>query len=496
MHEADVDPSAGRAAPAVRAGERAPRAWPAAHRPHAALALVAVAYTTLQLAFTVRIGLGWDESVYLSQVARGVPPAEYTAPRARGVQLLAAPVALITPSVTAIRVYLSLLSGTALFLAYLPWIRLRPGPVAPLAAALFAGLWLSLFYANEAMPNMWVAYCGVAGVGLACLAETRPRARPAVAGVVAAFAMASLLRPTDATWLALPLLGYGIARRRPRMALATAAGLAIGWAQWMAEAALLFGGPLARLRAAGAENATGLHFSLPDHLRALNGPLLCRFGVECGGFPPAHIAWFAAVPVFAALGAWLGRRALVAALACGSSLAFAYLFTVGYAAPRFLLPAYALLALPVAVSVVWLCRRRGTAVLACAGVLCYFALQGRTAYVHGRQVHAARAVVPEVASRLPQLGLRPPCFLYGHDAIQTGYLARCASHGVFRTVFRNYGGALSVPSSIRAAMARGERVAVITATRRPPAPFLTSWTRVELRLPGGKKRYVFLPPGS
>ncbi|WP_188195933.1 hypothetical protein [Nonomuraea sp. SYSU D8015] len=467
-----------------------PRARPAAYL---ALALVAAGYTAVQLVFTARFGLGWDESVYLSQVARGVPAAEFTAPRARGVQLLVAPIALITPSVTAIRVYLSLLSGLALFLAYAPWIRLQPRPVAPLAAALFAGLWLSLFYANEAMPNMWVAYSGVAGVGLACLAETRPRPRLATAGAVAAFAVASLARPSDATWLALPLLAYGIAGRRPRLALATAGGLAIGWAQWTAEAVLRFGGPLARLRAAGAENATGLHFSLPDHLRALDGPLLCRFGVECGGFPPAQIAWFAAVPVFAVLGVWRPRgRALVAALACGLSLALVYLFTVGYAAPRFLLPAYALLALPVAAGIARLCRRRATAVLAVIGLLCYFVVQARSAYVFGRQVHAARAVTAEVASRLQRLGLSPPCFLYGHDAVQVAYLARCGSHGVFR----HYGGTLSVPSSIRAAMSRGDRVGVLTTSREPPARFLISWTPVELRLSGGKKRYVFLPPGS
>ncbi|MGI5291024.1 hypothetical protein ACQEVF_48000 [Nonomuraea polychroma] len=480
--------------PAV-AGRRAvdrPRVWAAARRPSAVLALVAVCFTVVQLVFTARIGLGWDESVYLSQVARGVPAAEFTAPRARGVQLLAAPVALLTPSVTAIRWYLSVLSGIALFLAYAPWIRLRSGPLAPLAAALFAGLWLSVLYGNEAMPNMWLAYCAVAGVGLACLADRRPAPRLATAGVVAAFALAALLRPSDATWLAAPLLAYGLVRRRARLLAAVAAGLAIGWAQWMGEALVRFGGPMARLRAAGAENATGLHFSLPDHLRALNGPLLCRFGVECGGFPPAQIAWFAAVPVVAGLGVWAARRrSLLAAAACGLSLAFVYLFTVGYAAPRFLLPAYALLALPAAAGVVWLCGRRGTAVLAVAGVVCYFALQARSVVVHGGPIQAARAVNPAVAARLQQLGMRPPCFLYGHDAVQIAYLARCAAHGVFR----HYGGRSSVPSSIRAALRRGEWVGVITTSRRPPAPFLTSWTAVELRLDGGTRRYVFVPPG-
>lgn len=123
-------------------------------------------------------------------------------------------------------------------------------------------------------------------------------------------------------------------------------------------------------------------------------------------------------------------------------------------------------------------------------MLCYFVVQARSLHVNSRQIHAARAVTAEAASRLHHLGLRPPCFLYGHDAVQIAYLARCAAHGVFR----NYGGTLSVPSSIRAAMSRGDRVGVLTTSRRPPARFLNSWIPIDLRLGSGKKRYVFLPP--
>ncbi|ETK35483.1 membrane protein, partial [Microbispora sp. ATCC PTA-5024] len=285
---------------------------PAASRgPRLALAAVAAAYTAVLLTVTLRIGLGWDESVYASQVARGVPAAVFSAPRARGVPLLLAPVALLTPSVTAIRVYLSLLSGLALYASHLPWLRLRGGPAVPLAAALFGGLWLSLFYGNEAMPNPWVAYGAVAGTGLFRLAwrgrDEPGRGRGALAGTALAFAGAALVRPTDATWLALPLLAYGLARGRPAPALAVAAGTAAGWAEWCAEAVLHYGGPLTRLRAAGAENDTGLHLTILDHLRALDGPLLCRYGTPCGGYPLRHVAWLAALILLAALGLWAAR---------------------------------------------------------------------------------------------------------------------------------------------------------------------------------------------
>lgn len=76
-----------------------------------ALAVVAACYTLIQLVFLTKVGLGWDESVYASQVAHGVPPSDFSAPRARGVPLLLAPVAIFTASATALRVYLALLSG-------------------------------------------------------------------------------------------------------------------------------------------------------------------------------------------------------------------------------------------------------------------------------------------------------------------------------------------------------------------------------------------------
>ncbi|GII91171.1 hypothetical protein [Sinosporangium siamense] len=477
-------------------------AWAAAHPWHLALAGVAACSTLISLLLTSRLGLGWDESVYISQVARGVPSTHFSAPRARGVPLLVSPVAAFTSSPLAIRIYLSVISGLGLFLAYWIWLRLRPGPGVPLAAAMFAGFWVSMFYANAAMPNTWVAYCGVAGIGLWCLAE-RPavplggargshRERLNLMGLVAVFAAASLLRPTDASWLALPLLAYGLLGRRTRATAAVAAGLSIGWAEWITEAFLTYGGPVARLKAAGTQNMTGLTFSLPDHLRALNGPLLCRFGLNCGDVPLEHLAWFAALPVLAALGVWATRRReFVLALAAGLSLAFSYFFTVGYAAPRFLLPAYALLALPVAagLKVLWRGRWRAVRVFTAVGLGCYFALQGASLVVYVAHTHADRIPNARVATALRALGLRSPCFLYGHHAVQIGYLARCSSLGVVN----HYGGA-EVPAALRAAMAAGAWVGVITTASTLPAPFLTSWTPVSLPVAAEEKWRVFLPP--
>jgi len=91
----------------VRLPERDSFWWPV---------LAGAAFTASELAFvSPRMGLSWDEVVYVSQVSRHAPAAWFDPPRARGVPLIVAPVAFVTSSVVALRIYLSALSG--LFLA-------------------------------------------------------------------------------------------------------------------------------------------------------------------------------------------------------------------------------------------------------------------------------------------------------------------------------------------------------------------------------------------
>src|SRR5262249_1298407 len=103
---------------------RAARAGPAS-----AWWLVAVgaALTAADLLFvSPRMGLGWDESVYVSQVSGHAPAAWFDPARARGVPLLVAPVAALASSVVALRVFLSLACGLGLTLALWTWRRMRP----------------------------------------------------------------------------------------------------------------------------------------------------------------------------------------------------------------------------------------------------------------------------------------------------------------------------------------------------------------------------------
>ncbi|MGW1605316.1 hypothetical protein ACWCQV_30830, partial [Streptomyces eurythermus] len=195
-----------------------PSAWP--------LAAVAAAFTLAQLLLVgTDLGLGWDETVYVSQVGHHGPAAFFSAPRARGVSLLVAPVAAWSSSTALLRLYLALLSGLALFWALRAWRGLFPARVLALAGGLFASLWVTLFYGPQAMPNLWVALGALAAVGCFLRART---GRTALWGLAGGAALMAWMRPVDAVWATLPLFIAGLARRRWPALLVLAAGLAAG----------------------------------------------------------------------------------------------------------------------------------------------------------------------------------------------------------------------------------------------------------------------------
>ncbi|MFD7180056.1 hypothetical protein ACFV90_08560 [Streptomyces sp. NPDC059904] len=76
------------------------------------LAALAITFALIQLLFVIPgLNLNWDESVYASQVTPHVPSAYFSAPRARGVPALLAPLTLLTSSTLALRLYLATLSA-------------------------------------------------------------------------------------------------------------------------------------------------------------------------------------------------------------------------------------------------------------------------------------------------------------------------------------------------------------------------------------------------
>ncbi|MCS0602632.1 hypothetical protein NX794_15645 [Streptomyces sp. LP11] len=456
------------------------------------LAAVAAAYTLAQL-LLVRpgMGLGWDETVYVSQVSGHAPAAFFSAPRARGVSLLVAPVASWSSSTVLLRGYLAALSGLALYLALRTWRGLFPVRVLALGGALFASLWVTLFYGPQAMPNLWVALGALAAAG--CFLRARAE-RSARWGLAASAALMAWTRPMDALWAALPLFALGLGRGHRRALAALLAGLAAGALEWVAEATAAYGGLARRLADASAiQGGLAWHVAVPDQLRALGGRTLCR---PCAGaLPhPALTLWWFVLPLLAVLGLVLAARAgrpaaTALPLLCAASAAFPYLFLIGYAAPRFLLPAYALLALPAADALLALPararpdRRRPVAALLCLALAAHLGVQLAVLHHTAAGATAAHRAWARAADTLHHLGVRPPCLVTGQEAIPVAFAAGCSSaatagHNANTTEDALVRTARRIPAAV-----------LVPQGARPPG-YARAWASVTL---GGTRLYYVVP---
>ncbi|MFD3547467.1 hypothetical protein ACFWUW_18015 [Streptomyces sp. NPDC058655] len=456
------------------------------------LAVVACLFTAVQFALVVPgSGIGWDEAVYVSQVSPYVPAAFFSAPRARGITFLAAPAAALSQDPTALRIWFALLSGAALFGSFRLWLAILRPAVVVSAAGLFASLWITLLYGSQAMPNLWVAYGALAAV--ACL--LLPASRGTHAGLAAAMALVALMRPSDALWLALPLAAAALASRAPGRLVALTGGVALGALPWVVEAHLRYGGLTARLHRAGEiQGGFGGQFAFGAQLRALSGRTLCR---PCSDVPLNHpelALWWLGLPVAVAAGIAVARgrrRPLVLATAAAASVSVPYLFLIGYAAPRFLLPAYALLALPAAQALVHAARTWRRPALAALA----FALAGHLAVQYAVLDRAAdryrltRTAYARTAQELHGHGVRPPCTVSGHEAVRVAYALGCSS----RQVGGHDG---SIGAGTLQAMACLRPVVLLTSDGAPPPAYARTWRPHGLSpLPGLRSLHAYLPPG-
>ncbi|MDP9396035.1 MAG: hypothetical protein M3Q27_17995 [Actinomycetota bacterium] len=421
----------------VRARARDPR-WQ--------LGGVGVGFFVVALIAMGSMKLGWDESVYVSQVSPHAPAAYFSAPRTRGITWLVAPLVAVTPSVTALRVYLAALSSLALVLSFGTWLRVRRDASVPLAAGIFATLWTSMFYGAEVMPNLWIAFSSVTAVALALLIRREPT-WPRLVGLAAAVAAAALLRPTDSVFLAAPIAVAALALpgwRRHRRAVAGVfaamfVGGVLGSAPWLVESVTSYGGVVARLHEASeVQGGTGLQFSADLHLRAIDGPGWCR---PCDRskepIPVAGTLWFLTGVTAAGIGLLAARRSrrttqTALPLLVAASLALPYFFLIGYAAPRFLSPSFALAVLPVAQGLLaapaWWPRRRALLRAGVVAVLVlHVAYQAAITFVVVRGNHPGREAWADIVVTLRENGVRPPCVVSGRAAPPIGFYAGCRS---------------------------------------------------------------------
>jgi hypothetical protein len=448
---------------------------------------VSLAYGLVQLTAVVPwLGLGWDESVYVSQTDPHHPAAYFSAPRSRGVTYLTAPLTWLTGNPHAVHLWLALLSTACLYGAFAVWRPLLGAGRTALAAALFASLWTAVLYGPQAMPNLWVGLGAVAATGLLL--------RGRWGGVALALAGVTLLRFPDGCWLAL-VLGLACPAHRPlrRVAplAAVAGGLAAGAAPWVVEAYARWGGVGARLRVSSdVQGEMGLRWAGGDAWRSVNGPLLCR-PCDIGLHQPWLTWWWLLLPVLAlvcALRARRGRRAAVwLPLACALALSLPYLFTLGYSAPRFFLPTYALLALPLATTALDVARGRRPFVLALCAVLALHGAGQAAGLWH--TLTGARHTTHRyeaVATLLHRSGIRPPCLVTGAQAPPIAYAAGCAS-GNLAGNNKNL-----TPATLATRLSRVPAAALTAAHAAPPS-YAREWRPV--RLPGTGLRAWVAPRG-
>ncbi|KPI06846.1 hypothetical protein OK074_4027 [Actinobacteria bacterium OK074] len=461
------------------------------HRPllfrrPSALALVALAYLAAQLALVVphlAHLLGWDETVYVSQVNARIPAAYFSAPRSRGISFLVAPLLTVTDSPHALRLYLAVLAALALYAAYRTWRPLLGPAVTTVAALLFASLWTTQLYGPQAMPNLWVALAAVAALGWFLRAPTEPYARWWCA---ACLVVVALMRISDVAWLALPLLLTAVFVRRHRRTLPfLLGGLAAGVAQWVVEAYARWGGIPQRLHASAAtEGGMSPHLNFHNAWRSLDGPELCRWSCTAQQHHPALGVWWLSLPVFAAVALVIavrdkgvGRERVVLPLAAAGALAVPYLLLISYSAPRFLMPAYALLALPIAGLVV-----RATAgrrwLVAVVSVLVALHVASQFVVVQKVTAEAVRTdrLYRTAARDLRDLGIHGGgCLITGSHALPVAYDAGCASA-------ETDGNNASTTASRVVARAENRQPVVALSSRAEPRPgYARTWTRFHLR---------------
>jgi hypothetical protein len=290
-------------------------------------------------------------------------------------------------------------------------------------------------------------------------------------------------------------------RRRPTVAAVLVAGLLLGAAPWVVEAYAHYGGPGTRLHRAGEiQGGLGWHWAVDDQVRALDGRALCR-PCDVPWKHPGTAAWWFALPLLVAGGVAAAHRAhrgyaCLLATAVATSLAVPYLFTIDYAAPRFLLPAYALLSVPAAECVVRLfagvrfAPRPVTAGAAALALVGHLAVQYAVLSGIVDRNRAMRETYSAIAAGLHRLGVSPPCTVGGDQAPPIAYYAACAS--------RQVGGHdASITPEGMAALARRMPVAVIVVGDDEPPGYARAWRPVALLETGGSEDYrAYLSPST
>jgi hypothetical protein len=415
------------------------------------LLLVGLAFVVTQLlAFSPDRPPSWDEAIYLSQVAPDAASLPFVPSRARGITFLAMPVLQLGGSLLHVRVFLAVASAVALTAAFRSWTRVI-GLGAVAAAVLFAGAWPALFYGSELMPNLWVALTCIAATAVLArrLASGETRYDELLAGGLVA--VAALLRPLDAVVLGAALILLPIAVRRATISwtLHLVLGLAAGWAPWLVEMIGRFGSPVDAFAAAARLGHTGRWAMLENvqqYLALSDGPSIGP--VAEPQIPASGILWLLGMAALVTVGIREAANArllpsIVLPTATGVALAAEYIVFTDAQAPRFLVPALALLTIPAGLglaSIVSGLREsegpgRGVALGAVALVAAWVLVQVEIATRVEAGVKEQRASAERAGLRVRSLAARQPCHVDSETSFPiVGYAAGCRAAPIGREI--------------------------------------------------------------
>lgn len=408
------------------------------------LVVVGLGYVVVQLlAFSLDRPPSWDEAIYLSQVAPGAEALPFVPSRARGITFIALPVLQLDGSLVQLRIFLAVASAAALTGAFRLWASVI-GFGAVAAAVLFAGAWPALLYGSELMPNLWVAIVAVAATAVLGRRLARGEGRYDELAAGGLVAIAALIRPLDAVVLtaALVLLPFAVRRATVSWVAFLGLGLVAGWAPWLVEMTGRFGSPAEAFAAAARLGHTGrwsLFENARQYLALSDGPSIGP--VANPGVPASGVLWVLGVAVLVTLGVRAAMsRGLLASLvvptAAGVTLAAEYVVFTDAQAPRFLLPALALLMIPAgfgfAAALVQTRDRRGVpaarlvAIVAATLVVVWGIFQFAVATRVEGGVTEQRASAQRVGLRIRALAGGQLCLVYSEVNFPiVGYTARC-----------------------------------------------------------------------
>jgi hypothetical protein len=179
------------------------------------------------------------------------------------------------------------------------------------------------------------------------------------------------------------------------------------------------------------------------------------------------------------------RMPYLLAAAGATALLLSYVLTLDWSNPRYLMPTYALLALPAGGALVSAVRwRHAMAVVIAIGLVLHVGAQAMTYQrVVKNQLQFQRILLEEEKTLEGKLGVSSPCVIFGPGSVQLSFVTHC------RPLLDQSVPALS-DARVQDALASGEQVVVIEQAPTGGLPPVDGWRAAQLKSSGQTWAYV------